>query len=317
MSELWLLRAYTGSVTSTNPTWSGFGNGQLQTGVDADGSGVRVTYLTECASLLSSSSAASSYPGSTSGTPLTSSNRYNTSLLHKILTPLSLVILLPILLFFRWVKTVMEAELTPERHVFMVIPVILGFCVYGMGVAGFVLSFTTISTTSSTPRNLHLKTAHGIAGLALFLLLYGLVPFFYLASALFRFHRSVSDQSHSSENSIKTNEKSDALPLQDSLSPSVHNTSPPSSPRPRTHSWDASNALRPSTDEGLSNDSTPSATPQRGFEVLNRPNRIRRASGTWQTLDNTPGSSQPLPTTRALGEIDWLLRRRAVHEVVK
>ena len=312
---MWLLRGYAGSVTSTNQTWTGFGNGQLQTGVNADGSGVRVTFMTECASLLSSSSTSNSTPSSTPNstvptkpTPLPLS-LYNTSLFHKLLAPLSLVILFPILLFFRWINTAVIVELTPERRVLMAVFVILAFGAYGMGLAGLVLSFTTISNTLLT-QNLHLKTTHGIAGLSFSLVLYGLVPFLYLASALFGPHPRTPPHA------IEINEKSDALPLQSSLSPSVLNTSPPSSPRPRTVSWDAYNTLRPSTDEGLSCDSTPSATPQRGFEVINRPNRSRKASGTWPTSDSFPGSSQPLPTTRALGEIDWLLRRRAVHAVV-
>ena len=319
---MWLLRGYAGSVTSTNQKWTGFGNGKLQTGVNADGSGVRVTFMTECASLLSNSTTSNSTSNSTSNPtpnptgPTKSTpfllNVYNTSLLHKLLAPLSLVIFFPILLFFRWINTAVKVELTPERRVFMAVFVTLAFGAYGVGLAGLVLSFTTISNKLST-QNLHLKTTHGIAGLSFFLVLYGLVPFLYLAaSALFGPHPSVSDQSQSrtTPNSIEINEKSDALPLQSSLSPSVHNTSPPSSPRPRSVSWDAFNALRPSTDEGLSCDSTPSATPQRGFEVVNRPNRSRKAS-------SFPGSSQPPPTTRALGEIDWLLRRRAVHAVVR
>ena len=322
LSEMWLLRGYAGSVSSTNQTWAGFGSGQLQTGVNADGSGVRVTFMTECASLLSSSStsnsSANSPPNSTAPTKSTFS-LYNTSLLHKVLAPLSLVILFPILLFFRWKNLAVKVELTPERRVYMAVSFILFFGAYGMGLAGLVLSFTTIDISNTLlTQNIHLKTTHGIAGLSFFLVLYGLVPFLYLASALFGPHPSISDQSQSrtTPNSIDINEKSDALPLQSSLSPSVHNTSPPSSPRPRTVSWDAYNTLRPSTDEGLSCDSIPSATPQRGFEVVNRPSRSRKASGTWPTSDSFPGSPQPLPTTRALGEIDWLLRRRAVHAVV-
>ena len=320
---MWLLRGFAGSVTSTKQTWTGFGNGQLQTGVNADGSGVRVTFMTECASLLSNSSTSNSTPDSppatpsstvpTSSTPIPLS-LYNTSLLHKLLAPLSLVIFLPIVIFLRWINTAVKVELTHGRRVFQFIFVILAFGAYGAGLAGLVLSFTTISNTLST-QSLHLKTTHGIAGLSFFLVLYGLVPFLYLAFALFGPHPNVSNQNQSrtTPNSIEINEKSDPLPLQSSLSPSVHNTSPPSSPRPRTVSWDAYNTLRPSTDEGLSCDSTPSATPQRGFEVVNRPTRTRK---TWPTSDSFQGSSQPLPTTRALGEIDWLLRRRAVHAVV-
>ena len=316
---MWLLRGYAGSVTSTNQTWTGFGNGQLQTGVNADGTGVRVTFMSECASLLSSSSmsnSTSNSTGPTKSTPVPFS-LYNTSLLHKLIAPLSLVILFPNLLFFRWINTAVKVELTPKRPVLMATFVILTFGAYGMGLAGVVLSFTTISNTLLT-QNLHLKTTHGIAGLSFSLVLYGLVPFLYLASALFGPHPSISDQSQSrtTPNSIEIIEKSDALPLQSSLAPSVHNTSPPSSPRPRTVSWDAFNTLRQSTDEGLSCDSTPSATPQRGFEVVNRLKRTRKPSGTWPTSDSFPGSPQPLPTTRALGEIDWLLRRRAVHAVV-
>lgn len=323
---MWLLRGYAGSLTSTNQTWAGFGNGQLQTGVNADGSGVRVAFITKCASLLStttnSNSTGSSNPtgstnstGSTGSTNSTPSLRfYNTSLPHKLLSPLSLVVLFPIILFFRWTNTVVGVELTPVQRVFLGIVVILAFGAYGVGIAGFVLSFTTITNTSST-QNHHLKTAHGIAGLSFFVVLYGVVPFLYLASTLFGLHPNVLDQCQSSAttpNPIEINDKSDVLPL----SPSVHNISPPSSPRTRTQSSDVFNALRPSTDEGLSCDSTPSAT-QRVFEVVNRPHKPRGASGTSPTSDNTPGLPRPLPTTRALGEIDWLLRRRAVHAVVR
>ena len=328
---MWLLRGYAGSVTSANPTWAGFGNGQLQTGVNADGSGVRVTFITECASLLpttsnsttpSNSSGSTNSSGPTSG-PTNSTGPspsplsfYNASFLHKLLSPSSLVLSFPILLFFRWINTTVGVELTPKRRVFVAIFVILAFGAYAVGVAGIVLSFTTISNMSST-QNPHLKTTHGIAGLSFFAVLYALVPFLYLASALFGLHLSVSDQIQSSAttpNSIEINDKFDALPLRSS----VHNTSPPSSPRPRSQSWDAINVLRPSTDEGLSCDSTPSATtPQRVFEVVNRPSRTHKASGTWRMPDNAQESPQPLPTTRALGEIDWLLRRRAVHAVVR
>jgi len=59
-------------------------------------------------------------------------------------------------------------------------------------------------------------------------------------------------------------------------------------------------------------DSVTSASPQRGFEVVNRPSR--RQTGRGSPL-NIEGTSAALPAPRNLGEIDWLLRRRSLNAV--
>jgi hypothetical protein len=100
-------------------------------------------------------------------------------------------------------------------------------------------------------------------------------------------------------------------------------------------SWDAFTALRPSKDEsGLSAESSdggsaPPPTSYKGFEVTNRPNRVRKMSEPWDSIgrahtithtapgssQHTPQHQQQLPATRKLGEIDWLLRRRSLNAV--
>ncbi|KAF8165358.1 hypothetical protein B0H34DRAFT_688877 [Crassisporium funariophilum] len=310
LSEVWLLRAYSGVITPTNPTWTGFGNGQLQTGVNADGSGVHVSYIKQCASLVSGPSS-NPPPGPPARNPVLV-NEFDTSFLHKLLAPLSLVIIFPVLLFF---QTTSRKGWMPNQHsLLQSIFTIFALAAYGIGIGGFVLSFTTMTAETAT-RNLHLKTAHGLAGLVFFVGLYFLLPLLYLAFVCFRHRPAVSEdnQSQTSElgrqTSIGTNEKLESVGAQSAL-----NVSPPASPRPRTQSWGASDILRPSTDGGLSSESTPPETPHRGFEVLNRPNRVRKTSGTWPSPE-VSGTRNPLPTTRSLGEIDWLLRRRTLHAV--
>ena len=68
LSDVWLLRAYNGAVTSSNQKWSGYGSGSLTTGISADGQGVTVQYLSECATFLGTST-----PSSTAATGSTTS----------------------------------------------------------------------------------------------------------------------------------------------------------------------------------------------------------------------------------------------------
>ncbi|KAF8913884.1 hypothetical protein CPB84DRAFT_1669330 [Gymnopilus junonius] len=340
LSEVWLLRAYTGIITPSNPTWAGFGDGHLQTGVNADGSGVRVTYLTECASSILQNGSNSSAPnngsnpdsgsdgsGQSSGqsapSQVQNSRLFDTSPIHKFLVSLSLVVLLPILLCFRWTPSTLEAEWIPSRNIaLVVIFTFIGFAAYSIGIVGFIFAFITLSSNvARSSQNLHLKTAHGIVGLIFFLSLYVIVPLLYLILTILdrRFGISRDRRSQFSDGlrpSVDTNGKAESgAPLPRSVTPSALNTSPPSSPRPRTLSWDASNVLRPSQDGGMSGESTPSATVSKSFEVLNRPGKTgRRLSGPWPT-NGSSTASHPLPTSRTLGEIDWLLRRRSLSVV--
>ena len=329
LSDVWLLRSYAGATNPSSPAWSGFGNGRLQSGVNADGSGVRVKYLTDCASFIPPPSrpATSPDPGSTpfppGSSPLIQARPYNTSSSHKILAAASLATLLPVILFLRWFSTSFEGGWLPKRRVLLLVMAI-GCAAYGLGIVGFVLGFTSISSTSLASKR-HLKTAHGTVGLVFFICTYVLVPLLYLVIFIVpqRTRDDSGIQSPSQTNdigrpdSIITLEKVDtAMSAGRSVTPSIHNTSLPSSPRNRTLSWDASNMFRPNTPEGVSTESSPVGT-SRGFEVLNRPGRTRKLSAPCpQSVPSDETIRRQHATTRSLGDIDWLLRRRSLNTVV-
>lgn len=321
LSEVWLLRAYAGVITSPNMTWSGYGNGQLQTGVNAAGFGVRVQYMSKCASMISSSLPPSptngiSLPGpSNSHAPSSTSHPYDTSVVHKILAPVSLAVFQPVFLFFRLLS---PSDNGSGLHFHLVSSALLLLVAYALGIAGLVTSFTTISTFGPAfDRPLDLKTGHGIAGLVFFVCFYGLVPGLFIV--FLRFKRSgvleghVQNDIHEAERvtSSDSPEKPDSV-VGPSTPHSVHNPSPPASPRPRTNSWGPSSNLQ---DGWLSSDteSFGSAGPLRTFEVVNRP-RPRRTSGSWLV---PPGENTLHQlTSRSLGDIDWLQRRRSLNAVV-
>ncbi|KAF9568914.1 hypothetical protein CPC08DRAFT_279667 [Agrocybe pediades] len=335
LSDVWLLRAYSGVITPSSPTWTGFGDGKLKTGVNADGSGVRVQYITECASLIPQGSnepptsgnnsstnsgtgngqGNSSGDGNTQPTAIQEVHRFNTSLTHKLFAPLSTVLLFPAILFFRWTQVSIQGRRLLHHHILLVsLSALLGLAAYVLGIVGLVLSFTTISSNTPSAGHVHLKTGHGIAGLVFFLCLYALVPLLYLFSFCFGFLGRQDDAKSQKTDggksaSVDTNEKLDpGTPLPRSYTPSMQNVSPPASPRSRTLSWDASYMLRPSQDgAGSPSVESGSPTPHKGFEVLGRPARTR----TRNLSDG--GVPYALPTSRSLGEIDWLLRRRSLN----
>lgn len=325
LSEVWLLRAYKGSITPSNLQWEGFGNGRLQTGAAADGQGVEIEYLSQCGSAISTSTTSSGSSGSSSPTstdpPKATAGAgndindllYGTSLLHKLFAALSLIILQVIFLILR------GPFQSPLTYVFTVV----GLGGYGLGVAGLALAFTTIFVTSNvekrTSSSLHLRTGHGIAGLILFLCLYVLVPTWILIAASTRRLRGPPRGPQTATNDhVPTNsetvadEKSEQIPAASRSVPhSIHNGSPPSSPRPRTQSWGPSSLWRRSLEAGFSSDteSVTSGVP-RGFEVVNRPRHP-------QSGGNTGPAEPPQPASRSLGEVDWLLRRRSLNLVVR
>ncbi|KAF5363772.1 hypothetical protein D9756_000638 [Leucocoprinus leucothites] len=322
LSEVWLLRAYKGSITPSNLHWEGFGNGHLSTGVGADGSGVTVQYLSQCASAISTGATTTSSgssrptfsdPGGQSSPSNAKDQTYETSLLHKLLAALSLITLQAIVLIFR----------NPVRSPFTYLCAVGGLGSYGLGVAGLALAFSTISISSGSDGNSstspHLHTTHGVAGLVFFLCLYGIVPIWMLIKTCIsrqrRPSRSASHQAGGSEHEpvnsdIVADEKSEHNMDSRSVPQSVHNISPPSSPRPRTQSWGPSSLWRRSLEAGVSSDteSVTSGSP-RGFEVVNRPPRLRQPSG------NTVPAEATRPVSKSLGEIDWLLRRRSLNLV--
>ncbi|KAF9259495.1 hypothetical protein L218DRAFT_908190 [Marasmius fiardii PR-910] len=322
LDEVWILRAYNGTISPSSPQWSGFGDGKLQGGYQAGGTGVTVEYLSQCATLNASptSSGSSSNPTNTStgnsgnGGGSDSPNRvFDTSIYHKVLSSVSIMLLLPAILLQR-ASVPRESQYT-KRH--MASTYACGFVsiiAYGLGIAGIATSFTTISSSStstimkrSSPSSLILKTTHGQVGLAFFVILYGMVPVLYLLQR----YTHLIPRSKTNVSEVKTSPRhSEDKSHVGSMS---HNSSLLGSPRPRSQSFGPSTVYRPSNDRSDENDtiSMASSGPQRTFEVVNRPKRRGTSGGNLTTmLHETPRAA-----SRSLSDIDWLQRRRSLNAV--
>ncbi|KAK2466201.1 hypothetical protein APHAL10511_001843 [Amanita phalloides] len=326
LSDLWLLRSYNGSVSASSPNWSGYGNGQLGTGINADGSGVKVQFPSKCASRLTiprtptttttttSSSSRATSTGSSSFIP--SSTIYNISIIHKIFAPLSVALLLPSVVYFRLtLSTFTDYKLPEHRLHWFYMSATVSVVAYAFGVVGLAFSFTSISSATRSFSAV-LQTSHGQAGLAFFACLYGIVPV--LFSLRYLVARATSSEDGNSigtdhqNNSIS--EKPASLPGPVGSMTQSTQTSAPPSPRGRSHSLGA--VVRPKTAEGgLSSDTESfiSSPTQRGFEVVNRPPRIRHPGGNW--TQGYAESSRRHLNPGSLGDIDWLLRRRSLNAV--
>ena len=330
LSEVWLLRAYNGVITgSGDKSWGGFGNGQLQSGPNASGAGVTNTYMDTCATLLSPdalppSSTASFGPSPTSsqGPSNVIVHPYNVSIIHKILAPLSIALVLPVILVYRLSSPSLKSPLASPSSVFILL--IPGFLIFGLGIAGLITSFTSISYDPSLVKRaespLYLQTGHGIAGVALAAVFYIVVPLFFLFSLLMR-QRSDERNSLSQDEAEKLAARSPApsmLILDGALD---HQPSPNHS---RSHSsagllqfW------RRSTDRSRSSDTDgdefsardpPSSQQSKGFEVVNRPKNAPTASSHGMGFIDRGRTGARTPMR--LGEISWLSRRRMVNTMV-
>lgn len=335
LDEVWILRAYNGVVTASNSSWGG-PSGQLETGVDANGAGVTIQYMTQCASQLkpvpTTTSAGTSAPTDTTPPPSIpqSFDLYDVSFAHKLAAPLSVALLLPAILLARFALP--PAKLmrpTNAKGPFVYSALVIAISAYGLGLAGLVTSFTSIRSTMTTTKrsasSLILQTGHGIAGLILVAALYMVIPLLFLlsffASARRRHQKGVTDRSEpaaSRADSVDTAEKlaSSSAPQQTQYPPS-----PPASPRARLHSWGGSSFwLSHRSREGrasIDSESMHSAGPQRAFEVVNRPARIRRASINGLAYPNIEIYQRVPVVPRSLGDVDWLDRRRSLNAVVR
>ncbi|TFK28754.1 hypothetical protein FA15DRAFT_664799 [Coprinopsis marcescibilis] len=319
LSDIWLLRAYTASLSPSVTTWPGFGDGRLRSGVNADGSGVTVEYIRRCASLRDLPQPAEPTPDK----PSQPSNisHLDTSLTHKLLSGLSLGLLFFAFFLVRLYPQPLAGFKLNEIPSACLVLFVIGS--YAIGIAGYAVSFTTLVSDRSPSRSAdfsakHLSTSHAIVSTVFFGLIYLVVPVLAIISAaLQRIGKAPSGDTvsqtalrHLSPSPL---EKPD--PVRGvSHSPSLY---PPPSPRPNSVSWgySQSNPARRSAEAiSLDGESITSGGPRRGFEVINRPARTRKQSETWSTsLGHS--SQHPLPYTRSLGEIDWLLRRRSLSAV--
>lgn len=225
----------------------------------------------------------------------------------------------------------------------------MGAAAYGIGVAGFVLAFTSIVAvprSSSVAKRAEssstlLKTAHGIAGLVLFLLAYGVLPILFLFSIL---RSRINEDEPVKTGDDKTGAQAEtasvgtAEKLMGARSPSATGMStsgtrsaattpglefpprrltpqkwPVSLHRPtlrtRHHSI-SSAATEPDPEPGSSGT----------FEVVNRGHRKRHLSAS-NTLGTMSESSHRMgrghATRRSLSDVSWLERRRSVAAVVR
>lgn len=339
---MWVLRAYGASVTQSGQQWSGFGNGNLQTGVNANGAGVSVQYLTTCAKAIGSSQ---SSPGSGHGSPTNppsssstssvgQSYPFDTSLIHKSLAPISLALLLPTVIFYRLSLPPTSGPPLQLSFGLRCASLLIFIVAYGVGLVGLVYSFTSISTSGtanvrlavrSIPSNAVLKTAHGQVGLALFIALYGVTPLLLLASYLrwrifasraivgkIRADRTRADSSDTAEklNSYRT-------ATDTNQQGAARSSAPPSSPGQSPSRKHLGLWFRSKDVKGSSETASESESPvQRTFEVVNRPARTRNpsASGTPTFYEHAHRSSN---VPRNLSELSWLERRRSVNAMVR
>ena len=327
LSEVWLLRAYNSSVSPSNPIWSGFGDGRLQTGVDANGAGVGVTYLSSCASRLSTSPTfPTPQPGNSTTALPESPHVFDTSRVHKVLAPLSLALFQMVFLVFRLTSPLYGAsehieasKLLTHRTMYGYVASVLAVASYALGSAGLATSFTTISA-QSTVASLHLQTGHGISGLLFFALLYIVLP---LAFVVFRLriprHTTRSQRVGLPDAAEKASDLFEATSksMPHSTGNSTGNMSSTECPR---HEINPGSPIQEGQEGSDSDHSTRSVAaaaasgPQRRFEVLNRPPRARKISGlSYPPLDTSPEEL----AARSLQDIDWLQRRRSVNMVVR
>lgn len=333
LSEVWLLRSYNGVVTESGEQWEGYGNGQLQSGSNASGTGVTNMYMSTCATQLSPdipppTSTSVPTPTPTSSGSTTTARSYSVSITHKILAPLSIALVLPMILVYRLSSPSLKSPVDPAHNPLSALVLLIpGSVIFGLGIAGLVTSFTSISRDSTLIRreqsSLYLRTGHGIAGVALAAAFYIVVPICFLYS--FMHHRS--DQ----RNSLSRDE---VEKLARSPAPSATVLDVPIDPQPSTnHSRSPSSTgllqfWKRSTDHGASVDTdgdefgvvppSPSPRPSRKFEVVNRPKNAQRASSNSMSglLDHSPPRAAAYIPMR-LGDINWLSRRRMVNTVVR
>ncbi|KAF8489109.1 hypothetical protein JB92DRAFT_2756248 [Gautieria morchelliformis] len=346
LNELWLLRAYNGTITQSG-SWSGFGDGQLGTGVGASGAGVTVQYQTQCAQQLTptpTSSSSTRIPGTTSaasprptGSPLTSNlSTFDASLAHKVLSPVSLALVLAATFMVRFVSPAADQSPNAAHHpalLYIAAPACVAS--YAAGVAGFVISFTSTTRLSpslqrrgGTSPDTLLKTVHGQAGLALFVGLYGLVPI--LALSLWLARRVTQSPPESPvDDDAQGKTSQDSGPLTgEKDSPIARRPASPAQSAPEATSTASSSVrdrrLRTQSVPGLfpgwtrdresSENSEPGpSTSSKGFEVMNRPRRASGGMGLYPPRDFAHRPRADL--IRSLGDISWLERRRSVGVV--
>ncbi|KAH9938274.1 uncharacterized protein B0H18DRAFT_8787 [Fomitopsis serialis] len=335
LNEVWVLRAYSAQITQTNQSWAS-SSGQLVGGVGATGQGVTVQFMSQCASALSpqatqtsaQASATSGGPSPTSSLLPAPTSPYDTSVAHKSMSPISLALIFVAVIGAR-LATASVAFIQPPGHVVIAVSsVVVAVAAYALGVAGLATSFTTITSTAtslskrSSALSLALKTGHGKAGLALFIIFYFALPLLFAIAACFRRsspHNVDETISNGPEgrprvNSTETAEK-EGLYNGRAASPLRSADTHTDKPRPRTRSWAGLSHLgvpgRRSSESTHDSAVVPSPS-HHSFEVVNRPARTRRASANSLAAFSDPRRPG---SPRNLGDTSWFDGRRSMSAV--
>ena len=359
MNDVWLLRAYMGALTESGQSWSGFGNGTLESGQDATGSGVTIQYLSTCAKLLSpppstnGDGANPDSPPPSGGGSSSGSQKvfpFDTSAVHKILSPLSVALALGAVVAFRLTSPSIHGEGGQIKHSQLAwVTAVVASVAYVVGLVGFVIAFTSIKP-NARPTNLRkradsprfLETPHARAGFVFFVALYVVFPIMVitlwwlekfsrwgLESRLASAERSRKDSVETGLSALanappareKANSRRNHSPSQSTVDQLNATSSPPISPRRRSMSWQGgkfwssyfgrSNSPRRSSESAGDSPNTANP-PTRSFEVLNRGPRVRRQSNYGINGQNERFGFIP----RSLSDLSWLDRRRSVNAVV-
>lgn len=276
------------------------------------------------------SSTTSHGPSSTStGTPNTAiAQPYNVSIFHKILAPLSIALVLPVILVYRLSSPSLKSSLeSSPGHSSLPTPLVFGFIIFGLGIAGLVTSFTSISHDSPLAKrgdaSLYLQTGHGIAGVALSAAFYVAVPLVFLFSLFLR--RSSGEQNSLSQSEAEKLAARSPAPSTPMLDGTLDHQPSPNHSRSQSSTgllqfWKRSiDRSRSSDTEGdeFGVRDPPSPRQSKGFEVVNRSKHTRGASSqSMSGLIDHGFSRTGAHTPTRLGEISWLNRRRMVNTVV-
>lgn len=336
LQDLWLLRAYNGRVASSEE-WAGYANGELQSGVNANGAGVKVEFITGCASPRPSQSGSPTSPTNPSSSdtnvdvpPPPPSAQYTTSISHKILSPISVILLFPAIFCFRLAFPSSSSSRNAISPLYMFI--LFTVSSYALAIAGLTLAFTSRSSVGLSRRDeqqttTHLQTTHSRAALAFFILTYAITPV--LAAILIcgrrtrrRVHATREDRRNSLVLEKKTSVDVTTGPHSESeCGPSRALSVGPSSVATHghlAHAEDMEPASAPTTP-------TPLSTLPRSFAVVNRPKQQRaRSANSWLAVraaeissdgHRSPGSSNQ-GHLRSLSDVDWMMRRRSLNAVV-
>ncbi|PVG03601.1 hypothetical protein CPB86DRAFT_804086 [Serendipita vermifera] len=189
LNDLWILRATTALITHTNQTdWGPQATEALGSGVNTNGQGVTVEFLTQCAQAANNSPPGSNPPSSGNNNNQNSSSQvYNVGAVHKALAPVSIVVILVSILLLRSQFGSASSDDGPTSG--QKIAFATMFLGWALGTAGFATSFTTakkntlttslvLSKRASSTGAGFISSAHAIVGIILFVLAYIAAPIF-------------------------------------------------------------------------------------------------------------------------------------------